>query len=195
MGEALQPRHEQHEKVILDAGHELPTHAQKPERAKRETTPEKLEQIRATAEQSAESAAGEKNPIEQLEKAEKATEPVMSPKAINRELQAVELNRELNHLRRKESPPERVLSRVIHQPVVRVVSEVTGKTVSRPSGLLGGGLVALLGSTGYLYYARHMGFQYNYLVFTALFAGGFVLGLVLELLVWLATTSRRHAAE
>ena len=41
--------------------------------------------------------------------------------------------------------------------------------------------------------ARHMGFRYNYLVFLVLFAGGFVVGLILELLIWAAT--RRHAAE
>jgi hypothetical protein len=74
-----------------------------------------------------------------------------------------------------------------------VASEAAGRTVSRPSGLLGGGLVAFLGTTGYLYLARHIGFTYNYLVFLLLLAGGFILGVSLELLVHLATGSRRDS--
>ena len=85
------------------------------------------------------------------------------------------------------------MSRVIHQPVVRVTSEAIGKTVSRPSGLLGGGLVALMGTSIYLYLANHLGFKYNYGVFLCLFVVGFGLGLVLELAVYLATASRRKA--
>jgi hypothetical protein len=78
---------------------------------------------------------------------------------------------------------ERGLSKLIHQPAVRAVSEVGAKTVSRPSGLLGGGLLAFLGSSTYLFMTKYIGFRYNYLVFLLLFVGGFVLGLVLELLV------------
>jgi hypothetical protein len=87
-----------------------------------------------------------------------------------------------------------VLSKVIHQPVVRAVSEVAAKTISRPSGLLGGGIVAFLGSAGYLYFTKYIGLPYNYFIFTLLFLGGFVVGLSLELIVW-SLTSYRHLAE
>jgi hypothetical protein len=76
---------------------------------------------------------------------------------------------------------------------VQAVSEAVGKTVSRPSGLLGGGLVAFLGSGSYLYLAKHIGFQYNYFVSTVLFIIGFGIGLGLELAVWFATKSRRES--
>lgn len=79
--------------------------------------------------------------------------------------------------------PEKVLSRVIHQPAVDAVSNVTAKTVARPSGFLGGGLVAFVGSAVFLYMARQYGFTYNYAVVFMLFVGGFFLGLILELLV------------
>jgi hypothetical protein len=130
------------------------------------------------------------NPLETLQTAEKASQPI-TPHQVNRELKQITLRRELQQIRRKLPGPQRVLSKVIHQPVVRVVSETAGKTISRPSGLLGGGLVAFLGTTSYLYLARHLGFTYNYLVFLLLLAGGFILGLALELLVHLATASRR----
>lgn len=187
----------------LDPAHEIEAHSVTPERpadhevhatAKAENLKAKAEQARATAEASAESTTSEKQRLEQLERPDKLTEEPAHPALINRELKSITLQRELQAIRRKLPAPERVLSRVIHQPIVRVISEAAGKTVSRPSGLLGGGLVALLGTTSYLYFAKHMGFKYNYFVFLALFAGGFVVGLVLELVVWTATRSRRHAA-
>jgi hypothetical protein len=130
------------------------------------------------------------NPLEALRAAEKASQPA-TPRQVNRELKQITLRRELQQIRRQLPVPQRLLSKAIHQPVVRVASEAAGKTVSRPSGLLGGGLVAFLGTTSYLYLARHIGFTYNYLVFLLLLAGGFILGLALELLVHLATGSRR----
>ena len=130
------------------------------------------------------------DPMEALRAAEKASQP-MAPRQVNRELKQITLRRELLNIQRKLPAPQRVLSRVIHQPAVRIVSQAAGQTVSRPSGLLGGGLLAFFGTTGYLYLARHIGFAYNYLVFLLLLGGGFILGLGLELLVHLATASRR----
>jgi hypothetical protein len=139
-------------------------------------------------------AETQSNPLEQLEESEKAAQPA-KPLHVNRELKRITLNRELAAIRRKLSIPQRVLSKVIHQPAISAVSEPLGKTVSRPSGLLGGGLVAFLGTSGYLLLAKRSGMQYSYFVFLALFAGGFVVGLVLELLVYAATSSRRHAND
>lgn len=79
--------------------------------------------------------------------------------------------------------PARVASRIIHQPVVDAVSNAAAKTVARPSGFLGGSIVAFLGSSAFLYMTKHYGFTYNYAVLFMLFIGGFVLGLLLELVV------------
>jgi hypothetical protein len=130
------------------------------------------------------------NPIEKLERAEQAAaEP--APTHVNRELKDITLGRELKQIRSKLKAPDKVLSRVIHQPVIRAISETSGKTVARPSGLFGGGLVALIGTTSYLLFARHIGLQYNYFAFIVFFAAGFGLGLVLELAVW-SVTRRSH---
>lgn len=143
------------------------------------------------ARQEIQSTAAAENPLKQLEAAEAAPEPAQHT-VINRQLKQITLQRELKQLQRKETRPQRALSRLIHQPVVRATSEAAAKTVSRPSGLLGGGLMAFVGTTGYLYVAKHYGLRYNYLVFLILLAAGFVLGLVLELLVHLATASHRQ---
>lgn len=119
----------------------------------------------------------------------KASQAVFSPVQnghVSKQLKKIALRRELKLIRQHLSPASRSVSRLVHQPVIRLVSEATDKTVGRPSGLLGGGLVAFLGTTTYFYLSKHIGFTYNYTVFLALFVGGFAVGICLEFLVWLA---------
>lgn len=173
---------EQHEHAPARTKHEK--HAVKHNRL------EEARHAREAISHEAESAAA---PLERIHASEKASQPTQPNLGINRELKAITLRRELQHIRRKLPAPQRTLSKVIHQPAVRVVSEATGKTVSRPSGLLGGGLVALIGTSAYLYLAKHIGFEYNYGVFLILFAGGFALGLLIELLIHAAFRANRKA--
>ncbi len=186
------PKHERHEALPSPEHHELlAAHSQpeKPPKHQSETDPHHLA---AEARQDiAETTSSQRSVLEHLEAAE-AEPQASTPASISRELKRTTLNRELKAIRRKLPARERALSRLVHQPVVRVVSETAGKTISRPSGLLGGGLVAFLGSSGYLYLAKHLGFSYNYFVFLVLFAGGFVVGLVLELLVYMAVRPRQR---
>lgn len=124
------------------------------------------------------------NPLEKLQAEERAAEP--APRLdVTHELKKITRERELRNLQRREAAPVRTFSKLVHQPVVRVLSEAASTTISRPSGLLGGGIVALIGTTAYLYLARHVGFTYNYLIFLLLFVGGFALGLLLEATLWL----------
>lgn len=128
------------------------------------------------------------NPIDELQQAENAPQdelPAYEPAQIV-------ISRELMHIRRHLTKGEKRLSKIVHQPVVRRVSEASGKTVARPSGLLGGGALAFIGTTGYFLIAKQQGMRYNYAVFLALFFGGFALGVILELMVWTARGSRRH---
>lgn len=106
---------------------------------------------------------------------------------INQELKRITINRELSQLRRKLDTPDRLLSRVVHQPAIRQASGVVGQSLTRPSGLLGGGLMAFVGTAGYLYLAKQQGFAYNYSLFWLLLVAGFALGLLLELLIRLLT--------
>jgi flagellar biosynthesis GTPase FlhF len=99
----------------------------------------------------------------------------------NRELKEMAYQRLLNRARRHMSPYSRAMSHIIHQPIVETVSEVTGKTVGRPSGILGGGILALAGTTAYYYIAKHYGYNYNSFVFLLLLVCGFIAGWVLEI--------------
>ena len=151
---------------------------------------ERLEEARDLVEE-AEEDSGQENPLESLEDSQKAAKPAPA-QYVSRELRQAALDRQLVSIRRGLGAPARAFSKAVHQPVVRAVSEPVSKTVSRPSGLLGGGLVAFIGSSGYLYLAKSNGMNYSYFMFLALFAAGFLIGLGLELLIRMAVR-RRHA--
>lgn len=75
---------------------------------------------------------------------------------------------------------EKTFSKFLHQPVVEKVSDVGGATVARPSGLLFGGIFSVIASLIILYICRRYGYEYNFLVGMASFAGGFAIGLLVE---------------
>lgn len=102
---------------------------------------------------------------------------------VSRELKKNTLNRTLARIRKQLPASSRTLSKVVHQPVVDAVSQVGGQTIARPSGLLGGSIVAFVGSSIFLWMANHYGFTYNYLLFAILFVGGFAVGMALEFLI------------
>lgn len=102
------------------------------------------------------------------------------------------LRKNLTQVQNRLKPTEKAFSKVVHQPLVSRVSDSAAKTVSRPSGLLGGGIVAFIGSLTYLYLARNIGFTYNYLFFLIFFVGGFALGVLAE---YVAYWFRRSAAH
>jgi hypothetical protein len=112
--------------------------------------------------------------------------PAEQPMGSYSRLKYQAYTRTLAQVQSRLKRPEKTLSKVIHQPIVEAVSEASGKTVARPSGLLGGGICALLGSLLLLYLARRHGFTYNYSIFIIFLVGGYVVGLLLETLFKLA---------
>jgi hypothetical protein len=186
----LNPEH--HEALPAPERQErLPEHAETVQAETAEQRSERLSEARQSAQEQSQHAAR----VEQLPGAEQFNQPAdQERREIDGELKAITARRELQMIRRHLSAPQRTLSKVIHQPVVSAISEGAGKTVSRPSGLLGGGLVALIGTSGYLYLAHHIGFRYNAFVFLLLFAAGFCFGLLLELLVHVVMRGR-HARD
>lgn len=105
-----------------------------------------------------------------------------SPAYSHKDLKTASYKRGLERIQSNLSTPERLFSKAIHNPVVDSVSNVTAKTVARPSGIFGGALITLIGSLGLTYLTRHYGFTYNYLFFMFLFALGYGLGILIEAL-------------
>jgi hypothetical protein len=118
-------------------------------------------------------------------KADKLEEPAADKfLGTQKELKAQAYQQTLKTAQRKLPKQTRRFSHLVHNELVDKVSEASAKTVARPSGILGGSMVAFFGSVTFLYVARHYGFQYNYLVLFMLFAVGFVVGAFVEALLW-----------
>jgi hypothetical protein len=167
----------------LEHEHKVETHLHKAEEAKAETR--RLKELEAARYEATKESAEIKKVLEKLKASntEAAKDNDISNRPIGPDLKKSTFNKEIRHIRRKLNKTDRLGSRIIHQPIVRTVSEASSKTITRPSGLLGGGLVAFLGTTTYLYLAKHIGLTYNYSVFLFLLVIGFVLGLIAETLV------------
>jgi hypothetical protein len=111
---------------------------------------------------------------------EQMTDDEPSARSVNKKLLKNNFDKEISHIRKKMNSLDKVGSKIIHQPNIRSLSEVSSKTLTRPSGLLGGGIVAFLGTGTYLYYTKHIGLKYNYTIFLLLLVGGFIIGLLIE---------------
>ncbi|MFA6270507.1 MAG: hypothetical protein WC657_04875 [Candidatus Paceibacterota bacterium] len=121
---------------------------------------------------------------------EKSEKPHSEPHFLNRQLKVAAFNRTMVRVRKHLSPPERTLSKVIHKPAVEAISNTAAKTIARPTGILTGGFFALVGSSFVLYMAKHYGFRYNLLLFFVLLVGGYVLGLLLEMIIYLVRRAK-----
>lgn len=102
---------------------------------------------------------------------------------ISKDIKDITFERTLTRTRKKLNPAERALSKIVHRPAVERISEVASNTIARPSGLLGAGLLAGLGTVLFLLIIRHHGYDYNYLVMLMLFVIGYFAGATLEIVV------------
>lgn len=158
--------------------------AEQAEQAKQEKANENLAKIHELAKQEAEQS--------HKVAVETTTTDDNNIVGLQHSLKATAYERTLSKARQKLPKLARAFSVVSHNAVVEKVSTVSAQTAARPSGLLGGSISAFLGSVIILYFSRHYGFRYNYLVLFILFIGGFLLGVVLELLVWLFYSRKRR---
>ncbi len=190
MSEKHIPRLEQHESHEKPVSHEHLERAEKhraeqAEQARKEKSAENLEKIRQMAEVEAEEA-------KKITAAEESKSETDSLLGVQHSLKATAYQRTLARVQHRLPGPARIFSKVSHNPVIDKVSSIGSETVARPSGILGGSICAFLGSLALVYYSRHYGFRYNYLVLFLLFAGGYLLGAVLELAVWLFYSRRQR---
>ncbi|HUD06685.1 MAG TPA: YrhK family protein [Candidatus Saccharimonadales bacterium] len=177
------------EKLLHHGSHEVSRSAEIHEDGRLETAGERHEN--KTPEIDDKTVEKLKDKIEQIPQAssssvkaaiDESTKNVSAPKhPPNKALRKVALNSSLIKIRSHLGKSENTLSKFIHRPSINAVSEITGKTLIRPSGFFMGGLTTLVGSLYYFYASHQTGYKYNFLVGLLLFVGGFVTGLVIEL--------------
>jgi pyruvate dehydrogenase complex dehydrogenase (E1) component len=145
----------------------------KEEAEKAEAGRESLEVLQEKVEKAAKSR--EQTAIDQAEN--KASESAVP---IGKNLKDNAYKQSLRSAQRQMKPAQRRFSKFIHKRGVEAVSNVSSATVARPSGLLVGGLFSVISSLVILYICRHYGYEYNFFVGLASFAGGFLLGVFVE---------------
>ncbi len=146
-----------------------------PESAHNHEHKDKLDQIRETA---AKHAVAAEKVAARTEQASHTPHEAF----VNNELKDLAYARSLKRIRQSLSKPAQAFSKIVHQPIIDAVSETTAKTVGRASGILGGGVIALIGTTAYYYITKHYGYDYNFFIFLVLLTGGFVAGWLVEFL-------------
>ncbi len=110
------------------------------------------------------------------EVADKKNHPVL----INKQLKDMAYSRSMTRVRKKLSLPSKAFSKMIHSNALDKPSEFVGKTIARPSGMLGGAFFAAIGSSLLLWITKNYGYEYNYLAILLLFAAGLIIGLSVE---------------
>ncbi len=147
-----------------------------------ETDTHKLEQ---EAKQHA--AEAKQHPLE----TEKQPEDNSSTLGVAQTIKDKAYQKELTNIQKHLSKPSRTFSKIAHNKTVEKISEVGAKTIVRPSGMLGGSILAFVGSSIFLWMAKHYGFRYNFSVMLLLFIGGFLLGALIEMTLWLLRSKPR----
>lgn len=173
----------------------LPKQSHEQATPKIETSGEHSEKLRQEMHERATKHEKEHNKSEQLEVArdtieqqsiskeelklpnnEKKPEPTYFTKA-DRERS---FNTTMHHVRSQLSRPSQTFSKAIHQKQIEKTSEVVGKTVARPSGIIGAATAALIGISIVLFFAKHIGFQLAGSEFWILLCAGYLVGLFIE---------------
>ena len=114
------------------------------------------------------------------------------PVFVNRKMKNNAYKKEITRVQANLKGTEKAFSKLIHNESIESISNLGSKTIARPSGLLGGGLLALLGSSAYLWVSKHYGYEYNFFLFIALLVVGYFVGIILELLVRMVFGKLRH---
>jgi len=86
----------------------------------------------------------------------------------------------MHHVRKDMNTAERTLSKLVHQPVVEKTSEVVGKTIARPSGIIGAAIAAGIGLLFVFGVARYVGFELSGSEMPLLLGAGLLIGLFSE---------------
>lgn len=136
-----------------------------------------LEKIRGSIEDSAKS-------VDKISVEKDDDQRGLEAPRLDRTVKKRTYKKELTRVRKKLNTPQKAFSSVIHNPAVDAISEVGSKTVARPSGLLGGGVIASLGTLALYIASRYYGFEYNFFVFILLLVLGFIVGVCVELILY-----------
>ncbi len=103
-----------------------------------------------------------------------------------------QVNQTIKDIQHNLGPVDKKISHVIHQPIIDQSSEILDKTIFRSSGVLGGSILAFLGSLTYIIFVIYTGITYNFELFFIFLITGFILGLMIEIIYKLLKNIIKH---
>ena len=142
-----------------------------------EKSPDKKEQ---SAEAVKAGKSAEKLALSSKERASKSAENESRKEPLSRGIKKQTYRATMNRVEAKLPTYQRGFSRFINNDFVDKASNIAGKTVARPSALLGGGLTAFVGLVVVTYYANKLGFELSGSEFFLLVIAGWAAGLIVE---------------
>ncbi|MCB9819868.1 hypothetical protein H6796_00990 [Candidatus Nomurabacteria bacterium] len=104
--------------------------------------------------------------------------------------QKAAFNKEMKRVQSQLSAPSKAFSKVIHNPAIEKVSNVTGSTIARPNAILSGSVAAFF-LTGSLYaWASYAGHPLSGFESIAAFIIGWLIGIIFDYTRIMATGKR-----
>ncbi len=119
---------------------------------------------------------------EQSSESKAGGEPTATPIDPTTRQKKQEYEKTMKTVRSQLSKPSRTFSKVIHNPTIEKVSDVTGKTIARPNAILAGSLSAFIIVLGLYVTASYLGFRLSGFELIGAFALGWLLGIVIDVL-------------
>jgi len=149
-----------------------------------EVSHENLDDIAKEARERAASAEREKQPAEHDRQPSPAERRVGGPSKAE---QKASFKATMTEVQSHMSAPSRTFSKVIHNPTVEKVSEVTGNTIARPNALLSGAIFAFLLTLAVYLVAKNIGYQLSGFESIGAFILGWIIGIVYDFLKVMVT--------
>jgi hypothetical protein len=90
------------------------------------------------------------------------------------------LKSQMKQIQGEMSTSSRLVSKLIHNRPVEVVSDAIGSTAARPNALLSGSIAAFIGVTASYFIAKYYGFQLSGFETIAAFIAGWIIGILYD---------------
>ncbi len=153
-----------------------------PEKSHENKPGEDIEKRQEKARRTIEKSAEQLKPRASAEKGSTKSERRQDDQHFSKRERRVAFKKEIKRVQSQLPPASRALSKVVHNRAVESISEVLEETVLRPSVLIGGATVGLVGGTIFYIYARLAGFTLSGSEFLISMLAGALIGIVLEII-------------
>jgi hypothetical protein len=111
----------------------------------------------------------------------KVSDGLSTLKVVTKDERSRAYKQTLGHIQSQMPPTDRATSKFIHNPVVERLSDIASATIARPNAILFGGIFAFVGLVAVYAYARFAGFTLKGSETIVIFATGWIIGMLFDI--------------